>query len=135
MGPMYTKVLQAVRQQGPAGDELWAQLDMADQTMHHAGRRTGPVWKGLVAHVCEAQGGVELSLGSEMVWAWTPETPLLEVPLSWLNIMRSGVAQTDVTMRMVWEEKIGDKQISRIKGRIRGGHGAEDRPGVDEPRL
>ena len=24
----------------------------------------------------------------------------------------------DVTMRMVWEEKIGDKQISRIKGRM-----------------
>ena len=34
------------------------------------------------------------------------------------NIMQPGVAQTDVTMCMVWEEKIGDKQISRIKGQM-----------------
>ena len=38
MGPMYVKILRAVRQTGSAGKELWSQLDMVDQIMQHAGR-------------------------------------------------------------------------------------------------
>ena len=80
MGPMYVKVLDAVRRRGAAGEELWAQLDMADQIIHHVGQRTGPAWEGLVEQVVRAQRGVPLCLGPELVWAWTVEMPILDAP-------------------------------------------------------
>ena len=43
---------------------------------------------------------------------------MLDAHLSWLNIMRPGVARTDVTTRMLWEKSIGDRQICEIKGRM-----------------
>ena len=59
-----------------------------------------------------------MSLGPELVWARTPTTPVVVAALSWLNVMRPGVARTDVTMRMLWEKDIGDRQTCEIKGRM-----------------
>ena len=117
MGPLYVKILRAVRRSGSAGEELWSQLDMVDQIMHHASRRSGPIWEGLVQQIRKAQKGVGLSLGPESVWAWTPDTPMLGPQLSWLNIMRPGEPRTDVTLRMVWG-KVEDRQIASMRSRM-----------------
>ena len=42
MGPLYVKILRAVRHSGAAGEELWAQLDMADQIVHHVSPKVRP---------------------------------------------------------------------------------------------
>ena len=85
--------------------------------MHHASRRSGPIWEGLVQQIRKAQKGVGLSLGPESVWAWTPDTPMLGPQLSWLNIMRPGEPRTDVTLRMVWG-KVEDRQIAAMRSRM-----------------
>ena len=48
---------------------------------------------------------------------WTPETPMLDPQLSWLNITRPGEPRTDVTMRMIWGN-VGDRQIVEMKSRM-----------------
>ena len=117
MGPMYVKMLRVVRQSGAAGEELWSQLDMVDQIMHHVSRRSGPVWEGLVEQLRRAQKGVPLSLGPESVWAWTPQAPMLDPHLSWMNVMQRGELRTDITMRMLWG-KVGERQTVEMKSRM-----------------
>ena len=56
------KLLDMVRRQGVAEDELLAQLDMVDQMICHVGKRAGPVWEGLERQIVAADKGVPVSL-------------------------------------------------------------------------
>ena len=97
-----------------AGDDWWAQLDVVDRIMHHAGTQVGPVREGLVEQV------VKVPLGSEMVWVWTPERPMVNAPPSWLNVMKAGDARKDETMGLLWSTDIKVGTIEPIRDRMEG---------------
>ena len=124
MGPIYIKVVNAIRKTGAVGADRWSQLEVADQIMHHVGPRVGPILEGLIEQVLVAQKGVPLSLGSELVWVWTPERPMVDPPLSWRNIMEAGDARRDVTVRMLWSAQIKVGAIEPIRDRMDGRGGA-----------
>ena len=117
MAPLYIKVLQAVHDQGVGGGELWSQLEMTEQIVRHAGERQGPVWAGLIRQIVAAQGGVPVSIGPELFWAWEEGQKVVDTPLCWRNLVPDGSEEADVTVRMQWAADMPEWWVQQTKDR------------------